>query len=198
MTNNLSRRKFLGMSVAAAWASMAAKTVLLEPEPLFAGSVPASDRVQFGMIGVGMQGSGLMTQSLELPGIKCVAACDLYDGRHTLAREIANKPDLPVTRRYKELLDNKDIDCIVAAVPDHWHRQVVIDAVSAGKDIYCEKPMSHSPADGVAMVEAGKRTGRIIQIGSQRVSSQICAKAKEMISQGILGDLMLVEGWLGR
>src|SRR5205823_1005678 len=83
----------------------------------------------------------------------CAGAADLYDGRHTLAREIV-RPDLPVTRRYKDLLDNKDIDCIVAAVPDHWHRQVVIDAVSAGKDIYCEKPMSHSPADGVAMVDA--------------------------------------------
>jgi predicted dehydrogenase len=86
----------------------------------------------------------------------------------------------------------------VAAVPDHWHKQVVVDAVTAGKDIYCEKPMSHSPADGVAMVEATKRTGRIVQIGSQRVSSLICKKAKEMISQGMLGEMMLVEGWLGR
>src|SRR2546429_3467753 len=74
----------------------------------------------------------------------------------------------------------------------------VVDAVSAGKDIYCEKPMSHTPADGVAMVDAAKKTGRIVQIGSQRVSSQICAKAKELIAQGMLGDLMLVEGWLGR
>jgi predicted dehydrogenase len=73
-----------------------------------------------------------------------------------------------------------------------------VDAVRAGKDIYCEKPMSHSPADGVAMVDAAKQTGRIVQIGSQRVSSQICAKAKELIAQGTLGDLMLVEGWLGR
>jgi predicted dehydrogenase len=198
MTNNLSRRKFLGMSAAAAWASMAANTVLLEPEPLFAGPVPASDRVRFGMIGVGMQGSGLMTQSLELPGIECVAACDLYDGRHTLAREIANKPDLPVTRRYKELLDNKEIDCIVAAVPDHWHKQVVVDTVSAGKDIYCEKPMSHGPAEGMEMADAAKKNNRIVQIGSQRVSSLICAKAKELIAQGMLGDMMLVEGWLGR
>src|SRR2546425_388678 len=78
------------------------------------------------------------------------------------------------------------------------HKQIVVDAVSAGKDIYCEKPMSHSAADGVAMVEAAKKTGRIVQIGSQRVSSQICAKAKELISEGALGDLMLVEGWLGR
>src|SRR5439155_1155950 len=117
--------------------------------------------------------------------------------RHTLAREIV-RPDLPVTRRYQTLLDDKTIDCIVAAVPDHWHRQLVVDTVSAGKDIYCEKPMSHTAADGVAMVDAAKRSGRIVQIGSQRVSSQICAKAKELIAQGMIGDLMLVEGWLGR
>jgi predicted dehydrogenase len=160
--------------------------------------MPGGGHVRFGMVGIGMQGSNLLAESIELPGIECVAACDLYDGRHTLAREITKNPNLPVTRRYQELLANKDIDCIVAAVPDHWHKQVVVDAVTAGKDIYCEKPMSHSAADGVAMVDATKRTGRIVQIGSQRVSSLICKKAKEMISQGMLGDMMLVEGWLGR
>src|SRR5947208_1254733 len=184
---------------AAAGASLAANTLgplppHLVPDP---GAVAASDRVRFGMIGVGMQGLGLLSQGITLPGVECAAACDLDDGRHTLAREIV-RADLPVTRRYQELLDNKEIDCIVAAVPDHWHKQVVVDAVSAGKDIYCEKPMSHSPADGVAMVDAAKKGGRIVQIGSQRVSSQICAKAKELIAQGMLGDLMLVEGWLGR
>ncbi len=194
-----SRRKFLGLSAAAAGATIGGKTLLLKPEPLFAAEdMPAGEHVRFGMVGIGMQGSNLLAESIELPGIECVAACDLYDGRHTLAREITNKPSLPVTRRYQELLANKDIDCIVAAVPDHWHKQVVVDAVSAGKDIYCEKPMSHSPADGVAMVEATKRTGRIVQIGSQRVSSLICKKAKDMISQGMLGEMMLVEGWLGR
>src|SRR5437763_8896052 len=193
-----SRRKFLGLSAAAAGATIGGKTLLLHPQPLFAEDMPAGEHVRFGIIGIGMQGSGLLTNAIELPGIECVAAADLYDGRHTLAREITNKPNLPVTRRYQELLADKNIDCIVAAVPDHWHKQVVVDAVSAGKDIYCEKPMSHSPADGVAMVDAAKKTGRIVQIGSQRVSSQICAKARELIAQGTLGDLMLVEGWLGR
>jgi predicted dehydrogenase len=197
--NNFSRREFLEISAAAAGGSVAAKTILLTPAPLEAAGrrAPASDKVRFGIIGVGMQGSGLLGTAIGIPDVECAAACDLYDGRHTLAREIV-RPDLPVTRRYKELLDNKNIDCIIAAVPDHWHRQVVIDTVSAGKDIYCEKPMSHSAADGVAMVDAAKKSNRIVQIGSQRVSSLICAKAKEMISQGMLGDLMLVEGWLGR
>ena len=199
--SRFSRRRFLEIGAAAAGASLAAQTNLLSPEQLLAAPRPvsASDRIHFGMIGIGMQGSQLLAQSIELPGVECVAACDLYDGRHTLAlQKITDKPNLPVTRRYQELLANKSIDCIVAAVPDHWHRQVVVDAVSAGKDIYCEKPMSHSPADGIAMVDATQKTGRIVQIGSQRVSSLICAKAKEVVSQGSLGDLMLVEGWLGR
>jgi predicted dehydrogenase len=199
MKNDLSRREFIGISAGAAGATLASRKGLLNSSALAAAPyAPASDRVRFGIIGIGMQGSGLLTQAIELPGIECVAACDLYDGRHTLAREITAKPDLPVTRRYQELLANKDIDCIVAAVPDHWHRKVVVDAVTAGKDIYCEKPMSHSAADGVAMVTAAKQTGRIVQIGSQRVSSLVCKKAKEMIAQGVLGDLCLVEGWLGR
>lgn len=198
--NLVSRREFLGIGAAAAGASLAAKTILLAPEPLFSSAlpVPPSDRLRFGIIGVGMQGNWLLGSAIELPGMECVKACDLYDGRHTLAREITNKPDLPVTRRYQELLADKDIDCIIAAVPDHWHKQIVVDAVSAGKDIYCEKPMSHTAAEGVEMAEAQKRTGRIVQIGSQRVSSLICKKAKEMIEQGTIGDLMMVEGWLGR
>jgi predicted dehydrogenase len=200
MKNDFSRRKFLGMGIAAAGATIAAKTIFLDPDPLFAAphQVPPSDRLRFGIIGIGMQGNWLLTSAIDLPGIECVAACDLYDGRHTLAREITNNPTLPATRRYQELLANKDIDCIIAAVPDHWHKQIVNDTVSAGKDIYCEKPMSHSAAEGVDMVEAQKRTGRIVQIGSQRVSSLICKKAREMVSQGMLGDLMMVEGWLGR
>src|SRR5712691_9276733 len=185
-----SRREFLELGAAAAGVSLAAK-------PFKFRAVAPSDTVRFGMVGIGMQGSGLLRTAIGLPGVTCAGAADLYDGRHTLAKEIAGA-NLPTTRRYQQLLDDKNVDCIVAAVPDHWHRRIVVDAVSAGKDIYCEKPMSHSAADGVAMVEAVQRTGRILQIGSQRVSSQICAKAKELIAQGRLGDLMLVEGWLGR
>src|SRR5712691_692142 len=198
-SNRFSRREFLAIGAGAAGASLVTKTILLDPEPAWAFQGPAlpSDRVRFGIIGIGMQGSGLLASSIELPGVECVAACDLYDGRHTLAKEIV-RPDLPTTRRYQELLADKNIDCIVAAVPDHWHKQVVVDAVSAGKDIYCEKPMSHTAAEGVEMVAAAKRTGRIVQIGSQRVSSVICAKAKELVNKGVLGDLKLVEGSLGR
>ena len=194
---NLSRRQFLQTTAGAAGALLAAKTVLLDPVPMQAYAQP-SDRIRFAIIGIGMQGSGLLTNAITLPGVECVAACDLYDGRHTLAREITNKPSLPTTRRYQEVLANKEIDCIIAAVPDHWHKQIVVDSVSAGKDIYCEKPMSHSAAEGFEMAAAQQKSGRIVQIGSQRVSSVIYAKAKELVKSGAIGDLCMVEGSLGR
>ncbi len=194
-----SRRQFLQVSAGAVGAAFAVNAIPLESAPLGESGrqVSASDRVRFGMIGVGMQGSGLLARSIALPGVECAAACDLYDGRHARAREIVGA-NLRTTRRYQELLADKEIDCIVAAVPDHWHRKIVVDAVSAGKDIYCEKPMSHSVADGHAMVAAAQKSGRIVQIGSQRTSSVLCAKARELVAQGVLGELQLVEGSLGR
>ena len=194
------RRQFLQKTAGTAGALAVSRNIILEPAYIptaLEAAVPASDRLRFGVIGVGMQGSGLLANAITLPGVECVAAADLYDGRHTLAREIAGSK-IKTTRRYQELLDDKEIDCVIAAVPDHWHKQVVVDAVNAGKDIYCEKPMSHSPADGIAMVAAAKKTGRIVEIGSQRVSSVLCAKAKELLAQGIIGELNLVEGSLGR
>ena len=196
----MSRRAFLQKSAGTTGAMMAANTIRLKPEEIpYAWEVTASpsDKVRFGIIGVGMQGSGLLTTSVSLPGVECVAACDLWDGRQALAKEIAG-PKIKTTRKYQELLDDKSIDCIIAAVPDHWHKQVLVDTVNAGKDIYCEKPMSHSPAEGIEMVNAAKKSGRIVQIGSQRVSSVICAKAKELLASGILGDVTLIEGTYGR
>src|SRR5437660_12322692 len=140
MPKDLRRRKFLQHSAGSA-AIAAANSVFLGDSRLEAISyleAAPSDRLRFGIIGVGMQGSDLLKNSIELPGVECVAACDLYDGRHTLSKEIVNNPSLPTTRRYQELLANKGIDCLIAAVPDHWHKQIVVDAVSAGKDIYCE------------------------------------------------------------
>ena len=200
MSKNLfSRRSFLRTTAGAAGASMVAGHTLLEPEPWVAAAklVGANDRIRFGIVGVGMEGSGLLSTAIQLPGVECVAAADLYDRRHDLAKEIAGN-GIRTTRRYRELLDAKDIDAILVAVPDHWHKQVVVDALAAGKDVYCEKPMSHNPADGLAMVAAQKKTDRIVQIGAQRTSSVLCAKAKELLEQGAIGDLNLIEATFGR
>ena len=198
MKHRTSRRQFLRASAGTLSGAFAATHIRLDADPIpRRRQVPASDRVRFGIVGVGMQGCNLLSTAITLPGVECAGAADLYDGRHARAREIAG-PTLRTTRRYEELLADRTIDCIVAAVPDHWHRQIVVDAVSAGKDIYCEKPMSHSVEDGRAMVAAAKKTGRVVQIGSQRTSSVLCAKARELVAKGVLGDLQLVEGSLGR
>jgi predicted dehydrogenase len=200
MKNNLTRRKFIQTGAMATGGLLASRTIKLDAENygILSKKVAPSDTLRFGIIGIGMQGSGLLTGAITLPGVECVAAADLYDGRHTLAKEITNNPGLYVTRKYQELLDRKDIDCIIAAVPDHWHKRVVTDACNAGKDIYCEKPMSHTVADGFDMVTAAAKNNRIVQIGSQRVSSNLCAKAKELYSSGAIGDIEQVELTLGR
>src|SRR5256714_10036189 len=145
-----SRREFIELGASAA-------AVSLVPQPFRMRPVAPSDTVRFGMVGVGMQGNGLLETSIKLPGVTCAAAADLYDGRHTLAKEIAGA-NLPTTREYRRLLDDKTIDCIVAAVPDHWHKRMVVEAVSAGKDIYIEKPISHKAAAAEAMVDAVKKS----------------------------------------
>src|SRR5271155_3796510 len=195
----VSRRAFLQTTAGAAGASLLAGSNFLDSEPMYAASqaVAPSDQVRFGIIGIGMEGSNLLATAIQLRGVECVAAADLYDGRHDLSREIAGK-NIRTTRRYQELLDAKDIDAIIIAVPDHWHKQVVVDALAAGKDVYCEKPMSHNPADGLAMVAAQKKTDRIVQIGAQRTSSVLCAKAKELYEKGTIGELNLVEASYGR
>ena len=185
------RRTFLQTGAAL----LGANTIALEAAPVPEQTAP-SDRVRFGMVGIGMQGSGLLGIANSLG--ECVAAADLYEGRHILAREITNNPNLPVTRRYQDLLARKDIDCIVAAVPDHHHRNVVVDACKAGKDIYCEKPMTHTASEGFEMISAARENNRIVQIGSQRVSGVPFGKAHELYSAGAIGNVTMVELTLGR
>ncbi len=200
--DGISRRDFIRGS-AGAGAALVSRSFSLEAQPIGDAnqSVGPSDRIRFGMIGIGMEGSGVLTTCVGLPGVECVAACDLWDGRHTLANEIisgATGKTVPTTRRYQDLLDNKEIDCVVAAVPDHWHKKIIVDACDAGKDVYCEKPMTHTVEEGFEIINAAQRTNRIVQIGSQRRSSIGFAKAQELVAQGAIGDVCLAEGILGR
>jgi predicted dehydrogenase len=189
-----SRRDFIRAGTGAAAAGAAIKFSVLQPTPLWgsSGSVAPSDRVRFAAIGVGVRGCILLRASLQVPGVECVAVSDLYDSRHTAAEQ-ALKKSVPTTRDYRTILDRKDIDAVIIATMDHQHRRVFMDACAAGKDVYCEKPMSHTVEDGFAMVEAAQQNNRIVQIGSQRVSSILYARAKEIYDSGRLGDVYAIQ-----
>ena len=153
--------------------------------------IAANDQIQVALIGAGIQGQGDTKVALQVPGVKLVAVADCYDGRLEHAKELWGN-SIFTTRNYNEILARKDIDAVIIATPDHWHKQAAIDAMKAGKDVYCEKPMIHLYADGPEMIEAARSTNRIIQIGSQRVSSIVYAKAKELLASGAIGKLNMV------
>ncbi|MFB3154680.1 MAG: Gfo/Idh/MocA family protein, partial [Candidatus Acidiferrales bacterium] len=179
-TQRISRRNFMRVTaggVALAGAAGSTTTLAARTLPARArAAVPPSDRVGLAIVGVGMQGSGLLKTALSLPGVECVGAAELYDGRARLAKEIAGK-EIFVTRDYRELLARADVDAVIVATPDHWHRQIVTDCCNAGKDVYCEKPMTHRYKEGYAMIAAEQKNKRIVQVGSQRRSSVVYEKA---------------------
>ncbi len=187
--SSLTRRDFMRMGAGAAALGAGAKVTLLEPRALWASPrpVPPSDKIRFGIIGTGVEGCTLLKSTLPISSAECVAAADLYDSRHIAAREALGGKAIETTRDYRRLLDRKDIDAVLVATPDHWHRKAVSDVVESDKDVYCEKPMSHSVADGQAMVEAIQKKRRMCTVGSQRVSSILYAKAKEIWNSGRLG-----------
>ena len=196
---SFTRRQFINIGGGVLAAGTFAKTTLLSPKFLSAhpAVVPPSDTIRFASIGTGVRGCELLRATLAVPGIQCVGVCDLYDDRHDAGRQ-AVQSNVPATRNYREILDRKDVDAVIIAITDHQHRKVFEDACAAGKDVYCEKPMSHTVDDGFAMVEAAHKNNRIVQIGSQRVSSILYAKAKEIYDSGKLGEVTTIEGYWDR
>jgi len=162
-----------------------------------AQKVAANDRVQIALIGAGGMGSGDTKYELSFPGVELVAVCDIYDGRLARAKEVWGN-HLFTTRDYREILARKDVDSVIIATPDHWHSRITIDALGAGKDVYCEKPMVHYVEEGKSVIAAHERSGRILQIGSQYVSSLVYQKARELLQAGAIGQLNMVEAWLDR
>jgi len=191
--HELNRRGFLkGAGAATAGTLLGAKMhalTVMQNEP--SKPVAANDHIQFALIGAGIQGQGDTKFAVQVPGVKLVAVADCYDGRLAHSKELWGN-DIFTTRDYNEILARKDIDAVLIATPDHWHKQASVDAMKAGKDVYCEKPMIHLYADGPEMIETARKTNRIIQIGSQRVSSVIYAKAKELLASGAIGQLNMV------
>ncbi len=162
-----------------------------------ADQVSPNDKIRFATIGIGGMGSGDTRTALSIPGNELVAVCDVYDGRLTRAREVFGN-NLFTTRDHREILSRKDVDAVIIATPDHWHAQIAIDALNAGKDVYLQKPMVQKVEDGRPLIEAEKKSGRILQVGSQYVSSIIYAKTRELIQAGVIGELNMVEAWLDR
>ena len=193
-----SRRRFLHLAGATAGAT----TVLARTGTALAAQEPAkpvspNDRIRLALLGGGGMGQGDTATALKVPGVELVAVADIYDGRFAECREKFGK-DLQTTRDYREVLARKDVDAVIVATPDHWHSKIAIDAMEAGKDVYCEKPMMHAVDEGVLMLDAQKRTGRILQVGSQCVSSIVYEKARELFQSGALGQVNLIEGWTNR
>ncbi len=184
----INRRHFLS----AAGAGFATQALAQSPR-----TVSANDRIRIGLIGAGGQGSYDTRNSLAVGGVELVAVSDVYDGRLTRAREVWGD-HLFTTRDYREVLARPDIDAVILATPDHWHQKIAVDAMNAGKHVYCEKPMVQRVEDGHDVVETQKRTGRILQVGSPRVSSIVYQKAKELLASGAIGELNLAEAWVDR
>jgi predicted dehydrogenase len=193
---SITRRDFVRLGAGAAALSAAVRPTVLETMAFAAqeaGGAASGPKVRFVSIGTGIRGCDLLRTAQLVPNGVLVGTADLYD-MHQQAGKEAWGADVPTTRDYHSLLDRKDVDAVLVAVPDHQHRRVVLDAVAAGKDVYCEKPMSHNVADGQAMVEAVSAGKRIFQAGSQRVSNIVYKKAAEIYASGRLGEVHLVEG----
>ena len=191
--HSYNRRRFLKAASAATTATLLAPRLhaLAEAQSEPARPVSANDHIQIALIGAGGQGQGDTKTAIQVPGVKLVAVADCYDGRLAHSKELSGD-DIFTTRDYAEILARKDIDAVIIGTPDHWHKQASVDAMKAGKDVYCEKPMIHLYADGPAMIEAARSTGRVLQVGSQRVSSLIYAKAKDLLASGAIGQLNMV------
>ena len=191
--HEVNRRNFLKVAGAAVGQTVLGAKIhglaAVQSEPV--RPVAANDHIQIALIGAGGQGQGDTKTAVQVPGVKLVAVADCYDGRLDRSKELWGQ-DIFTTRDYNEILARKDIDAVIIGTPDHWHKQASIDAMKAGKDVYCEKPMIHLYADGPEMIETARKTNRIIQVGSQRVSSIVYAKAKELLASGAIGQLNMV------
>ncbi len=178
-----SRRRFLEASVAASTAVS------------YSRILGANDRLVFGAIGTGGRGQYLMKQIVAQDLGEFAAVCDVYDERRAEAAEIARRP----VERYgdhRAVLEHNEIDAVIVATPDHWHAPITIDACQAGKDVYCEKPFVHNPRDGLAVVNAVRRHGRILQVGTQgRGQKQFLDAKEQCVDSGAMGKVGLVRTW---
>jgi predicted dehydrogenase len=157
----------------------------------------ANDKIRIGVIGMGIMGYNDLNTALKVPGVELVAACDLYKGRLERAKELHGN-NLFTTQDYREVLNRNDIDAVIVATSDNWHARIAQEALQKGKAVYCEKPMVHRISEGAGLIEAQRKSGKTMQVGSQRVSSIVYAKAKELYKAGEIGKLNTIEAAFDR
>lgn len=200
MKDNKSRRTFLRKATLGTAAITAAPYILkaqknrptLLHRSYRQASYTANDMVNIGLIGAGIQGIYDTRDILKVPGVALVAVCDLYTGRLDRAKEEWGDA-IFTTRDYREILNRKDVDAVIIATPDHWHKTITIDALKAGKAVYCEKPMIQHFDEGHEIIEAQKATGAICQVGSQGMSSLGNEKARQLYFDGAIGELVMLD-----
>jgi predicted dehydrogenase len=151
----------------------------------------ANETLNVGCIGTGGRCRALMQSLKKITNARIAAVCDVYDEHLRLARELAD-PKALATKHYKEILDRKDIDAVLIGAPDHWHVPMTVDACAAGKDVYVEKPLTHSRAEGQAVLDAQNKHQRIVQVGMQQRSMPQFQKARELIRAGRCGTIYKV------
>jgi predicted dehydrogenase len=200
MSNNSqdSRRKFLQklgsagiLAAASPFAGLAMQEKMEERIIRYDRPFSPNDKVRVGVIGFGIQGHMDLNAALQVPGVELAGVCDLYTGRLVNAKEL-HGDTLFTTRNYLELLDRKDIDAVIIATSDNWHARITKEALKKGKHVYCEKPMVHKISEGLSVVEAQRASTKVMQVGSQRVSSIVYRKAQELVQSGEIGKLNMV------
>jgi predicted dehydrogenase len=158
-----------------------------------AGRIPgANDRIRVALIGTGGRCNGLATHLKSIPGNEVVLACDVYPPRREAMCEKMGPQAKPV-HDYRKVLDSRDVDAVVIAAPDHWHTRMVLDAVAAGKDVYCEKPVTHSVAEGEPLIAGVEKSGRVVATGTQQRSWEHFIQARQLVQDGKLGQIALAE-----
>ncbi|HUU28446.1 MAG TPA: Gfo/Idh/MocA family oxidoreductase [archaeon] len=149
------------------------------------------------MIGVGARGQFLMNFMREIEGVEIVRVCDAYTTRVSQAISRTGGRATAV-KHYREMLDDKSIDVVFVATPDHWHATMAIDAVNAGKDVYFEKPLTYTVDEGPDIIKAVKKSGRIFTVGSTWITAAVQRKAREIIRSGKLGQITMIRAFYNR
>lgn len=153
-----------------------------------ARALGANETINIACIGTGGRCRTLMKSLVQIPNVRIAAVCDIYDAHLQLAKKQADARAI-AAKNYREILDRKDIDAVLIGAPDHWHVPMTIDACTAGKDVYVEKPLTHDLSEGRAVIDAQNKHQRIVQVGTQQRSMPQFAKACELIRAGRIGKV---------